>query len=95
MIAPDSREGRCQGRPWPNQLGLRRVWAACHRSSVTIAGTARLEHVFVLVPAQQYVGQFLSTFKEFPQRQKVGSFSLDRVLENLTKVAGDKWRRAG
>jgi deoxycytidylate deaminase len=40
-IAPESREGRCQGRPWPNQLGLRRVWAACHRSSVTIAGTAR------------------------------------------------------
>jgi arylsulfatase len=55
----------------------------------------RLEHAFVLVPAQQYVGQFLSTFKEFPQRQKVGSFSLDRVLESLTKGAGDKWRRAG
>ena len=55
----------------------------------------RLEHAFVLVPAQQYVGQFLSTFRECPQRQKVGRFSLDRVLESLTKGAGDKWRRAG
>ena len=26
----------------------------------------RVEHVFLLVPAQQYVGQFLATFKEFP-----------------------------
>jgi arylsulfatase len=43
----------------------------------------RLEHVFLLVPAQQYVGQFLSTFKEFPPRQKAGSFALDQVLESL------------
>jgi arylsulfatase len=46
----------------------------------------RLEHLFLLVPAQQYVGQFLSTFKEFPQRQKVGSFSLDKVLESLQQA---------
>jgi arylsulfatase len=43
----------------------------------------RLEHSFLLVPAQQYVGKFLATFKEFSQRQKVGSFSLDQVLESL------------
>jgi arylsulfatase len=29
------------------------------------------------------VGQFLATFKEFPPSQKVGSFSLDQVLESL------------
>ena len=44
----------------------------------------------MLVPAQQYVAQFLSTFKEFPPSQKPGSFSLDSVLENLSKGAGDK-----
>ena len=43
----------------------------------------RVEHVFLLVPAQQYVGQFLATFKEFPPRQKAGSFSLDKVLNSL------------
>ncbi len=43
----------------------------------------RAERIFLLVPAQQYVGQFLSTFKEFPPRQKTGSFALDQVLESL------------
>jgi hypothetical protein len=43
----------------------------------------RVDHAFVLVPAQAFVGQFLSTFREFPPRQKPGSFSLDQVLESL------------
>jgi hypothetical protein len=43
----------------------------------------RTEHLFLLVPAQQYIGQFLGTFKEFPPRQKAGSFGLDQVLESL------------
>jgi arylsulfatase len=48
----------------------------------------RVEHLFVLVPAQQYVGQFLSTFKEFPPSQKPGSFSIDQALENLQQSGG-------
>jgi arylsulfatase A-like enzyme len=44
----------------------------------------RIERVFLLVPAQAYVAQFLATFKEFPPRQEVGSFSLERVLKELT-----------
>ena len=47
----------------------------------------RIEHAFVLVPAQQYVGQFLATFKEFPPSQRPGSFSLDRVMELLQSGA--------
>ena len=49
-------------------------------------GRWRAEHMFLLVPGQQYVGQFLATFKEFPPRQKSGSFSLDHVLESLQKA---------
>jgi arylsulfatase A-like enzyme len=45
----------------------------------------RVEHLFVLVPAQQYVGQFLTTFKEFPPSQKPGSFSIDAALESLQR----------
>jgi arylsulfatase len=48
------------------------------------------EHMFLLVPAQQYVGQFLATFKAFPQRQKVGSFSLDQVLQSLQQGGGNR-----
>ncbi len=41
------------------------------------------DRLFVLVPAQAVVGDFLKTFVDFPPRQKPGSFSLDRVLEEL------------
>lgn len=53
-------------------------------------GRWRAEHAFVLVPAQQYVGQFLATFKEFPPSQRPGSFSLDNVMESLQRGAGDR-----
>ena len=43
----------------------------------------RIDRVFLLVPAQQYVGSFLTSFKEFPPSQKVGSFSLDEVMASL------------
>ncbi len=42
-----------------------------------------MDHAYLLVPAQQYLGQFLTTFKEYPPRQKPGSFSIDQVLESL------------
>jgi arylsulfatase A-like enzyme len=48
----------------------------------------RVEHVFLLVPAQQYVGRFLATFKEFPPSQKPGSFSIDRALQALQQGTG-------
>lgn len=47
----------------------------------------RMEHVFILVPAQEYVGKFLATFKEFPPSQRTGSFSLDQVMESLQQGA--------
>jgi arylsulfatase len=50
----------------------------------------RVEHLFLLVPAQQYVGQFLSTFKEFPPRQKAGTFGIDQALEKLMEGAGSQ-----
>ena len=50
----------------------------------------RADRLFVLVPVSEFVGQFLATFKEFPPSQKVGTWSLDKVLEALSKGAGDK-----
>ena len=45
-----------------------------------------IDHVFLLVPAQDYVGKFLMTFKEYPQRQKAASFNLDEVLQKLKET---------
>ncbi len=49
-----------------------------------------LEHMFAIAPAGAYVGQWLQSFKEFPPRQKPGSFNLDRVMEAVTKNTGNK-----
>ena len=43
-----------------------------------------LDHAFLVVPAQDYVGQFLASLKEYPQRQKASSFNLDEVMSKLS-----------
>jgi arylsulfatase A-like enzyme len=43
-----------------------------------------VDHVYVLAPAGFYVAQWLQSFREFPPRQKPGSFNLDRVMESIT-----------
>jgi len=48
-----------------------------------------LDHAFLAVPAQAYVGQFLATFKEYPPRQKAASFSIGQVLEKMAVTSGD------
>jgi arylsulfatase len=47
------------------------------------------EHMFLFAPAGAYVGQWLQSFREFPPRQKPGSFNLDRVMEAVTKPQGN------
>jgi arylsulfatase len=47
-----------------------------------------IDRVFLLVPAQEYVGAFLATFQEFPPRQKAASFSLEQVMEQLLENNG-------
>ncbi len=46
-----------------------------------------LDHAYLLVPAQNLVGQFLATLKEFPPRQKAASFNLDQAMEALNQGA--------
>jgi arylsulfatase len=49
-----------------------------------------LDHAFLLVPAQDFVGKFLMTFKEYPQRQKAASFNLDEIMQKLKEAGGSK-----
>ena len=50
-------------------------------------GKWRIDRSYLLVPAQEYVAKYIATFKDFPPSQKVGSFSLDQVLERLTAAS--------
>jgi arylsulfatase len=45
------------------------------------------DHVYLLIPMQTYVAQFLGTFKEYPPRQKAASFTIDQVMESLSQSA--------
>lgn len=47
-----------------------------------------IDRAYLLVPAQEYVGKFLATFKDYPPRQKAASFSLDQVMEKLNQGLG-------
>ncbi len=51
--------------------------------SYTIWAATRM---FVLEPAAVHVAQWLSSFRDFPPRQKPASFSLDRVMEKMTEA---------
>jgi arylsulfatase len=53
-----------------NAMGFQRWW---------------IERMFLIAPAAAYVGQWLQSFREFPPRQKPGSFNLERVMEAVSK----------
>ncbi|MCA9288134.1 MAG: hypothetical protein KDA05_06100, partial [Phycisphaerales bacterium] len=42
-----------------------------------------IDHAFMLVPAQAYIGRFLQTFRDYPPRQRPASFSIDQAMEML------------
>ena len=42
-----------------------------------------VEHAFVLVPAQAIVGQHLTSYQQFPPRQRPGSFGVEQAMEKL------------
>jgi arylsulfatase len=48
----------------------------------------RIERAFLIAPAGAYVANWLQSFRDFPPRQKPGSFNLDRVMEAV--MAGSK-----
>jgi arylsulfatase A-like enzyme len=45
-----------------------------------------VERVYLVVPAQAYIGQWLQTLREYPPRQKPASFNLTQVMEQLLAI---------
>ncbi len=48
-----------------------------------------LDRIFLVIPAQAIVGEFLETFRAFPPRQKAASFTIDQVMEKLATGLAD------
>jgi hypothetical protein len=49
-----------------------------------------LDHVYLLLPAAEYVGQFIATFKEYPPRMKAASFNLGDTMKSLQEGSGSR-----
>ena len=47
-----------------------------------------LDRVYLLLPAAEYVSEFMATFKEFPPRMKADSFTLGDAIEVIEEQAG-------
>jgi arylsulfatase A-like enzyme len=44
-----------------------------------------INHIYLFLPGQGLVANFLKTFVEYPPRQKAASFTIDQVLEKLQR----------
>ncbi len=44
--------------------------------------------VYILGPAQKIIGDFMSTFKEFPPSQKPGSFTIEDTDKMISETLG-------
>jgi arylsulfatase len=42
-----------------------------------------IDNLYILLAATTLVGEFLSTFQEFPPRQKAATFTIDQVVAKL------------
>lgn len=47
-----------------------------------------MDRIFLLVPAQAIVAEFLATFAAFPPRQKAASFTIDQVMAKMEAAFG-------
>lgn len=48
------------------------------------------DRLFILYPTADEVGRFLFTFKEFPPRQKAGTYSIGQVFEKIMEGTGGR-----
>jgi arylsulfatase len=46
-----------------------------------------LHNDYIIVMADAVLAPFMETFKDFPPRQKPGSFSIDQAMQMITDAA--------
>jgi arylsulfatase len=51
--------------------------------------------MFLFIPAQAIVSEYLQTFKEFPPRQRAASFSIDQALEKARQQEAQLAKASG
>ena len=51
------------------------------------------DQLWMFVPMQQVVGQWLGTFRAFPPRQPTASFTIDKIMQQMQAMAAQGQRR--
>ena len=77
---------------FPKLFNLRRDPLSAPIGSPGAYETWRFERIFLLTPAAAYVGQFIGTFKEYPPRQKPGSFTWTAYSSHFKQIPVVKLR---
>ena len=75
-----SRSSRCAFRSSSTSAPTR---SSGPTSRPTPTGTGCIDRAFMLYPMADIVGEFLSTFMEFPPRMKAASFTIDQVQARI------------
>jgi arylsulfatase len=70
------------GLRWPILINLRSdPFERAPEDATVFYAKWAADRMFMLVPAQQLVAEFLKTFEQFPPRQRPSSFSIDQAVE--------------
>ena len=85
IMEGDITEAYRKSPSWPVVVNLRMdpFERAYFESKMYIRWMA--DQMWLFVPAQEVVGQFLSSFKDYPQRMPISSLSVDEVMKRLTQ----------
>ena len=83
IIEGDLTEAYRKTPSWPVVFNLRisPFERPYHESRMYLRWMA--DQMWLFVPAQEITGKFLATFKDYPQRQPVGSLSIDKALKQM------------
>jgi arylsulfatase len=89
----DWASGR-QARTFPLAMNLRTDPFEVSMNS-TMYTRFMADQLWLFVPMQQVVGQWLSTFREFPPRQPTASFTIDKMIGGMQQQMEMAKRKAG
>jgi hypothetical protein len=83
-------DARVYQLPHPTRLQPAQLSVRARRRDRDALQTAN--QLCFIVPAQAVVARWLSTFKEFPPRQRSASFNVDAVVEKIMDAAAGMMR---
>jgi arylsulfatase len=86
---PDGWAGPREALNFPRIVHLR---SDPYETSLDSSGYSRFfaDQLWLFLPVQQHVGQFLQSFRDFPPRQPTASFTIDKLIRSMQQSLSQK-----